>query len=460
MPVACSTSTLTGQDGSVFFKPAGTTACLMDAADFPAGTQINLPVQHDFKAGDPVVFAIEGAATLDTALVEGTTYYITSVSADKATISATKGGNPITLNGDGGFEGGGGEITAADTSGLTLPTTSGAYGAGPYVGVPLSTDNEGVGATATVTIVTTPASGGEVQTITTTSLPTTTGNYGAGPYTGIATTTSGGGTGATLDVTVTANDVTAVAVNAGGAGYAVGETLTVDGALLGGASGTDDLTLPIATATAIVPAASNVTAITMVDAGTLFEAGDTLTIPGTALGGNSPADDLAFAVGAANAITRVDSAGHVNLTYSEFEAVCNVSMFDLSMTRARIDTTSLKCNFDGAAAKYAPFRTYQSGFADGTGSMTVKFSRDQASLANRMLQNSLLRVQDGAMARLFIDTVTGAAGIDLTASNYIEVALSIEGMDLSVSTDDSPIEASLNFSFQGQPSHLFYTTLN
>ena len=144
MPVACSQTTLTGQAGSLWFTPAGTSACLMDSTDFPAGNQITLPASNDFKVGDPVAFTVEGGATLDTALTASTAYYITSVAAGKATISATKGGNPITLNGDGGFEGGGGEITAADVSGLTLPTTSGAYGAGPYVGVPLSTDNEGV----------------------------------------------------------------------------------------------------------------------------------------------------------------------------------------------------------------------------------------------------------------------------------------------------------------------------
>ena len=56
--------------------------------------------------------------------------------------------------------------------------------------------------------------------------------------------------------------------------------------------------------------------------------------------------------------------------------------------------------------------------------------------------------------------MAGASGIDLTASSYIEVALSIEGMSFSVGTDDSPTEATINFSFQGQPTHLFYTSLN
>ena len=389
---------------------------------------------------------LKEAATLDTALAAGTSYYITAIAGDKATISATKGGNPITLNGDGGFEGGGGEITAADTTGLTLPTTSGAYGAGPYVGVPLSTDNEGVGATATVTIVTTPASGGEVQTITTTSLPTTSGNYGAGPYTGIATTTSGGGTGATLDVTVTANDVTAVAVNAGGAGYAVGETLTVDGALLGGTSGTDDLTLPIATATAIVPAANNVTAITMVDAGTLFEAGDTLTIAGSALGGNSPADDLTFTVGAAAPITRVDSGGHINMSLADEFAVCQVGNVDLSFTRGEVDITSLPCDLSGTgAAKLAGFRAYQAGYAEGSGSMTVRFTRDQASIANRIIQGSLFTNQGGAKLTIALEAVgDGSGGLDAAKSQVITFPVSLLGFSTALTPEDTPTEAQIS----------------
>ena len=430
---------------------------MKDATDFAAGTQITVPVGHDFRIGDPVTFTADGTVALDSALAVDTPYYVVAKTGSTIQISATKGGVPITLNGDGGYEGGGGEITAADTTGLTLPTTSGAYGAGPYTDVALATDNEGVGATADVTIVTTPATGGEVQTITTTSLPTTTGNYGAGPYTGIATTTSGGGAGATLDVTVTANDVTAVAVNAGGAGYAVGETLTVDGALLGGASGTDDLTFPIATATAIVPAANNVTAVTMKAGGTLFEAGDTLTIPGTALGGNSPADDLVFAVGAASPVTHVDSGGHVNLGYAEFEGVCGLGNFSIDITRARIDTTSLPCGVPKAGNRIARFRTSQPGFADGTGSLVLRFTSGAKTMADRLRENSLLIDQTGARIRAFVDQQVDSTGqaIDLPASSYIEVAISIEGLSFGVNTDDSLTEATINFSFADQPTRLF-----
>ena len=259
MPIQCGTSVLTGQDGSIWFKPAGTSVCLLGPDFDTANDTITLPSTHDFKNGDMVQFSEEGGASLGASgITAGTDYYVINVSGSTCQIATTPGGAPVTIA----------------------------------------------------------------------SEPDTT-------------------------------------------------------------------------------------------------------------------------------------SGHINMAYSEFGAVCNVSSFDLNLTRARIDITSLPCNFSTqAASKFAPFRTYQPGFADGSGTMTVKFTRDQTSLASRLLANSLLRVQDGATARLFIDTVVDDQNaIDLDSSSYIEVAISIEGMQFSVTTEDAPTEASINFSFQSNPTHVFYTPL-
>ena len=59
----------------------------------------------------------------------------------------------------------------------------------------------------------------------------------AGSFTGVASTTTGNGSGATFDVTRNADGTVAtVAVNAGGAGYADADTLTIAGDLVGGYS--------------------------------------------------------------------------------------------------------------------------------------------------------------------------------------------------------------------------------
>lgn len=352
MPIQCGTSVLTGQDGSIWFKPAGTNACLLDNTDFPSGTAgILLPNTSDFKVGDKVKFTNDGG-NLDTALNESTIYTIGPTVAGKTQLLAA--GTPVNLTGTGG---------------------------------------------------TPPDAKGPVATLGT-IVPGT--NYRVGVYKDVALT-GGTGAGATADITIVGGAVTLAVLKKPGDGYTAADQLSAPTASIGGGSGSG-FKVPVATIVDI--------------------RGDT---PG----------------------------GHINISFAEFEAVCNVSSFDLNLTRARIDITSLPCNFSTqAASKFAPFRTYQPGFADGSGTMTVKFSRDQTSLASRLLANSLLRVQDGATARLFIDTVVDSTGaIDMTDSSYIEVRISIEGMQFSVSTEDAPIEATVNFSFQSNPTHVFYTDL-
>lgn len=111
MPVAnCGqTTVLTGQDGMITMKPAGTLACLKDFTDFPAPVSpatfslISVPPNSDFRVGDPVVFTEKGTANLDGELTAGTVYYIASrPTPDKVSISATSGGTALALDGDGG----------------------------------------------------------------------------------------------------------------------------------------------------------------------------------------------------------------------------------------------------------------------------------------------------------------------------------------------------------------------
>ena len=102
MPVACSTSALTGSSGAVYFTPSACKFCLL-AADFnDTGSTIDVGNVHDFRVGDPVVFTVEGNATLDTGL-----------KVDQAYTVATVAENLITLDGvtlSGGGEDGNGHI--------------------------------------------------------------------------------------------------------------------------------------------------------------------------------------------------------------------------------------------------------------------------------------------------------------------------------------------------------------
>ena len=266
MPVACSSSALTGQDGSLYYTPAGTKFCLLDFTDFPDGDDITVPIQHDFRVGDPVVFTVEDGATLNTALTEGTQYYVVATTSNTIQVSATKGGTAITF------------------------------------------------------------------------------------------TQANGGTGT------------------------------------------------------------------------------------------------------------ADSAGHINIKYDPFGAVCQIVEWDLSIEREEIDVSTLPCGVGSGSAtggKYAAFKKFQPGYASGSGSMTVLFTDNDDALGQRMLDNVMLSSQDGARVRLFVNTVSDGgspAAPDLAESMFIEADVSLNSMSISVNTDDA-ITAEVGYTISGV-SHLFKTDLS
>jgi hypothetical protein len=358
MPVACSQNQLTGQDGLVMFKPAGTEHCLLDYSDFgPAGdTQITVPLQNDFRLGDPVVFSLEGAANLDTSFAVGTTYYVVAKGDTFVSLSASLGGTAIAMAGDGGQTGSGIASVAASSS-----SPGAGYANGTYTGVQVV---QGVNNTARAT------------------------------------------------VTVTLGKPVVTTVTNPGIGY---NSTAGSIRLQGGSDG-------------------NGNSITSVTPTQVFNGDPTLT-------------------------TRSNSAGaHVNIEYAKYAAVCQVESFSINMTRAKIETTSIPCVVGGGASKYAAFRTYQPGYADGTGSMTVKFTADSQSLANRLLANSMLRSQSGAWVKLYINAVAAAGSNvpDDGESLFIEAPISLEGMDVNLtSSGDTPTTATVNFSISGLPKRLF-----
>ena len=365
MPLACSSaaSALSGADGLVTFKPAGVKACLLDNTDFSAGTDINVPAGNGFRLGDAVTFTEEGTGKLDSALTAAPTkYYIVNVGSGTIKVSATDGGTPVTLNGDGGLGGPSGGVV----SGTLTPVTA---------------------------------------------LPTTTGNYGAGPYTGIATTTTGAGTGLTVDVTVSSNNVTAIAVNAGGTGYKVGDTVTIDGGDLGGTSGTDDLTVTVGTASPITS------------------------------GGDTP--------GAAN---------HIELDLADYMAVCSVQEWSMSLSKDQTDVTTLPCSVGSGGSKVAPVRKQVGTFLNGEGSMSIIFTDDTTAMGQRLLADSIM-VDSTVDAKLYVNAVAGAgATIDDSKSAYFEGKVTLLGFEISVNTSDALV-ATVNFSLADQPKALFGVTV-
>lgn len=362
MPVACNQAQLTGQNGLIMFKPAGTSFCLLDYTDFgPAGdTQIALPAnQNDYRIADPVQFSLDGSAKLDSTFKVGITYFVVARGPSFISIAASVGGPALQMAGDGGGIGTG----IADVD----PVTPGA-------------------------------------------------GYANGTY-------------SSVQLVQNANNT---------------------------ARGTVEVALGIPTVTAVTTPGSGYTAA----AGTI-----------RLVGGSDPNGNSITAVtptqvfaGTASLTTRSDTPGaHVNISYAKYAAVCQVESFTLNMTRQRIETTSIPCVIGGAAGKYAPFRTYQPGFADGTGSMAVKFTSDNSSIANRVLANSMLRSNDGAWVKLYLNAVGDEATNrpDDANSLYIEAPISLEGFDTALSSNaDTPTTATVNFSISGLPRHLFMDDLD
>ena len=151
---------------------------------------------------------------------------------------------------------------------------------------------------------------------------------------------------------------------------------------------------------------------------------------------------------------RGDSTGHIEMSLCDFMYVCNVKSFSLNLDREQLDSTSLMCECAAQGTGcFAPFKTYQGGYIDGTGTIEVMFTEDQSSISGRFITGSLLKDQAGAEVRLYINTVCDSNGnIDEEASIYLEAPITILGFSLNVSPDEITT-ATINFALSGQPTH-------
>lgn len=146
--------------------------------------------------------------------------------------------------------------------------------------------------------------------------------------------------------------------------------------------------------------------------------------------------------------------GHINLRFYDELAVCNVASVTLSFARGEVDTTTLPCGVKTAVSgiKLAQFRTYQSGYVDASGTMTIRFTKDTQALGNRLIEGSLYQSQAGACVEMYIDAIDDGTGLpDLAVSQRITFPISLLGFDVGLTPDDVPTEATINFRLSGQP---------
>lgn len=147
-----------------------------------------------------------------------------------------------------------------------------------------------------------------------------------------------------------------------------------------------------------------------------------LTVSGTLGGGSVAITDNGTAV-APNAF---------KVAYGAPAVVGSVREWSFEITRSEIDVTTI----GQTLGQYAPFRSYITGFADGSGSATVYTTDDDTNLSNRMVEDVLQRQQVGATMKLYIDRVVSGGSVDDTLSRSITVPVILTSASLTVNPDD------------------------
>ena len=140
---------------------------------------------------------------------------------------------------------------------------------------------------------------------------------------------------------------------------------------------------------------------------------------------------------------------HINIKLADWYSVCGVREFSIDISRDELDVTTLPCS-DGTTTDgcetLAAFRSTQAGYASATGTMSVYFTSDQDTIANRLLGSAVLKNQSGAAVKLYVSTQYDASGnVSDADSLFVEADIAITGVSFSVNPDD-PTTGELSFS--------------
>jgi hypothetical protein len=125
-------------------------------------------------------------------------------------------------------------------------------------------------------------------------------------------------------------------------------------------------------------------------------------------------------------------AAFASITYTAPAAVGSVREWSFEITRSEIDVTTI----GQEVGQYAPFRTYITGFADGSGSATVYTTDDDTNLSSRMIEDVIQRTQAGAQMKLYIDRIVSSGTVNDTTSRSITVPVILTSASLTVNPDD------------------------
>jgi hypothetical protein len=128
-----------------------------------------------------------------------------------------------------------------------------------------------------------------------------------------------------------------------------------------------------------------------------------------------------------------DGTTPFTIQYTDFEAVGDVREWSFEITRDEYDVTTI----GQTLGQFAPFKTYITGFADGSGNATVYTTDDDTTIASRLVEDVIQRQQSGVQFRLYIDRVVTSGTVDESASRSISLEAVLTSASFSVTPDDA-----------------------
>lgn len=141
------------------------------------------------------------------------------------------------------------------------------------------------------------------------------------------------------------------------------------------------------------------------------------------------------------------------VAYADFAVVGQVRDWSFEISRAEIDVTTI----GQTPGQYVPFRSYISGFGDGSGTATAYMTNEELSLSNRLVEDVLQRQQTGAAFKLYTDRVFSGGTLDDTLSRSIAFDAVITSASMNVNPDDAQ-SVTVNFRPAGTPTFDFATS--
>ena len=255
-------------------------------------------------------------------------------------------------------------------------------------------------------------------------------------YSSAAYTYSGSGTGLVINVTRSGGSYSVAIANAGTGGYKVGETLTVLGTALGGATTANDATVTINSVNNVAVTHTNPTqsgysgsgtsatfnvtrdggtyTVAISAAGSGYAAGETITIVGTQLGGATTANDATIT------ISTVDGSGAITAATIAGTAVVTGTVATAGIAGTAVTTGPIAgITIAGTGAAFGTITKGMVVTGTGiTGTVTVKTVTNQNSIildtAVSLADNAVLSFITNIKVGMFV-TGSGISG-DVTVS--------------------------------------------